>query len=332
MKNQKTILLVDDEETILKAVGWGLEKNNYNVTTVISGQEAIANLHARHYDLVITDLVMTEVDGIEVLKQAKKVRPDIGVIILTGHAGVDSAIRALRLGADDYLQKPCDIDELLHKANQSIEKQNLVTTLRCRNKKLKVEIAAREITEKKLQAARDNLEKQVDDRTTELTDTINKLTAALQTLENREEELKGTNRELLEINTTLSVMLKRRDKEHDEIRAEIATETTTFVLPLLKKAQQNLTGSAKDYLQTAQLNLKEIFAKHSPDSVLANAKLSPRELQVVNYIRQSKSSKEIADLLGLSVRTVESYRETIRKKIGITNQKKSLKKFLTSPT
>jgi DNA-binding CsgD family transcriptional regulator len=64
--------------------------------------------------------------------------------------------------------------------------------------------------------------------------------------------------------------------------------------------------------------------------VLSNAKLAPRELQIIHYIRQDKTSKEIADLLDLSVRTIESYRESIREKLRIKNQKKNLRKFITS--
>lgn len=328
--NKKSILLVDDEETILQSIGWSLEKNNFKVTTAISGQEAIENLHANHYDLVITDLRMAKVDGIAVLQEAKKLYPDSGVVILTGHGDIASAIEALKLGADDYLQKPCDIDDLLNKAHHSFVKQNLVSRLRQQNEKLKSEVRARKAIEIKLQEARHNLEKKVAQRTAELTLAVDELKITLKKLRTREEELKEKNRELSEINTALGVMLKRRDKEQSDIRKEIASETIELVLPLLKKVENRLTGTAKDYMETAQVNLMDIFAKQSPDAVLINAKLAPRELQVVNYIRQDKSSKEIADLLGLSVRTVESYREKIRKKLGIKNQKKNLKKFITS--
>ncbi|MCB2182624.1 MAG: response regulator [Desulfobulbaceae bacterium] len=327
---EKSILLVDDEATILKSISWLLKINKFNVTTAKNGHEALAHLQEKQYDLVITDLVMPQVDGIEVLKQARKRYPDIGVIILTGYAEVSSAVEALKQGADDYLQKPCDIVDLLNKANRSFEKQDLIARLRDRNEKLKSEISARKIIEKELEASRDNLEQKVNERTAELTSTVNKLRAALKTVRSKEEELAEKNRELCDVNAALSVMLKRRDKELGGIRGEIAAETEKLVTPLLKKAQCKLTGTARDYLETAQLNLMHIFSEQSPDSVLKLAHLAPRELQVIHYIRQNKSTKEIADLLGLSPRTVESYRENIREKIGIKNQKKSLKKFITS--
>ncbi|EKD38775.1 MAG: response regulator receiver protein [uncultured bacterium] len=328
--SNKSILLVDDEEIILVSVGWVLGKHGFAVTTATSGQEAIDILRARRYDLVITDLVMAQVDGIAVLKLAKNLYPDIGVIILTGHGDVGSAVRTLQLGADDYLQKPCDIDELINKANRSFEKQDLVSRLCDQNEQLKREITARMAIELKLQESSANLEQQVAERTAALTHTVEELKTALDTLLVRETELREKNRELHDLNTTLSTLLKRRDKERDDIRKEIAAETVGTVLPLLKKAQIQATGSAKDYMETAQANLLAVFANHPHDIVLTNAKLAPRELQIVHYIRQDKSSKEIADLLGLSVRTVESYRENIRKKLRIINKKKNLKKFLTS--
>jgi len=125
----KSILLADDEEIILASIGWILEKNNFTVTTATNGRQAIDILRERHFDLVITDLVMPMGDGIAVLKQAKSLYPDIGVIILTGHGGVSSAVEALKLGADDYLLKPCDTDDLLNKARHSFEKQGFFRKL-----------------------------------------------------------------------------------------------------------------------------------------------------------------------------------------------------------
>lgn len=326
---KKRVLLVDDEDNIRKSLGWVLNKNNFEVTTSPSGEEAVELLRRTKYDLVITDLVMGNLDGLEVLKLSKKYHPETGVIILTGHAGVSSAVKALNLGADDYIQKPCDTDDLLNKVNRSIEKKDLLARLREQNEKLKEEIAARRTIEAELQKSRANLELEVANRTRELTNTVDKLTTVLGTLQIREKELEKKNKELHDINTTLSIMLKRREQEHIDIRKEIAAEAIFTVNPLLKKARSRAVGPAKDYIETAEANLREVFVKH-PQDVLRNAKLAPRELQIVHYIRQNKTSKEIADLLDLSVRTVESYRENIRDKLGLKNQKKNLKKFLTS--
>lgn len=328
--NNKSILLVDDEENILASIGWVLEKNNFRVTTASNGIQAIEFLRANHYDLVITDLIMAKVDGIAVLKQAKTIYPNIGVIILTGYGDVRSAVETLQLGADDYLQKPCDFDELLSKAKRSFERQDMVIRLREQNEQLKNEITTRKTIEQQLQQSRTNLEQQVRARTVELTDTVDELQTVLATLLVREKELKEKNQELNDINTTLRVLMKRREKELNDIRQEIAAKTQETVLPLLKKAQKKASGLARDYMATAQANLLDVFAQQPHDNVLIHAKLAPRELQIIHYIRQNKTTKEMADLLGLTVSTVESYRENIREKLRLKNQKINLKKFLTS--
>ena len=328
--NNKSILLVDDEKNILTSIGWVLEKNNFTVTTAANGGQAIDLLAANHYDLVITDLIMAKVDGIAVLQEAKAISPNIGVIILTGYGDVRSAVETLKLGADDYLQKPCDIEELLSKAKRSFEKQDMVVRLREQNEQLKQEISIRQEIELQLQQSQANLEKQVQARTTELTDTVDELQRVLATLLIREKQLQDKNSELHDANITLSVLMKRREKELHDSRQEIATKTIETVLPLLKKAQHKASGSARDYMATAQANLLNVFTPQSHDSALISAKLAPRELQIIHYIRQNKSTKEIADLLGLTISTVESYRENIRKKLRLQNQKINLKKFLTS--
>jgi DNA-binding NtrC family response regulator len=124
MKN-KAILLVDDEEIILKTIGKDLRAEGYDVTTARNGDRAIATLNQHHFDLVVTDLMMEGLDGIQVLKQAKKIDPALPVIILTGYGDMTTAIEALRLGADDYLLKPCDVEELLFRVSGCLDKYEL---------------------------------------------------------------------------------------------------------------------------------------------------------------------------------------------------------------
>jgi DNA-binding NtrC family response regulator len=126
----KSILLVDDEEIILNSLGRDLEQEGYDVSLATSGEEAIARLRGNKYDLVITDLVMKGMDGIQVLKEAKKSDPDIGVFILTGYGDMTSAIDALRLGADDYLQKPADTDEMLIRINRCLERREALRKIK----------------------------------------------------------------------------------------------------------------------------------------------------------------------------------------------------------
>ncbi len=121
---QNKILLVDDEETILRSCKMIFEDEGYNVTTATSGKEAIIHLQKNVFNLIISDLVMPGIDGIGVLKEARKQYPNIGAIIITGYGNMESAVKALRLGADDYLLKPCNADELLLRSQRCIEKRS----------------------------------------------------------------------------------------------------------------------------------------------------------------------------------------------------------------
>ena len=107
------ILCVDDEEVILDSFRKILVVDGYSVDTVEKGKEAFNLIQNHHYDFVYTDLKMPELDGIEVTKSVKHVRPDIDVIIITGYASVESAVETMKFGAMDYVQKPFTEDELL---------------------------------------------------------------------------------------------------------------------------------------------------------------------------------------------------------------------------
>jgi len=107
------ILCVDDEEIILSSFRKILVLDGYSVDTVESGKEALGLIHKHHYDFVFTDLKMPEMDGTQVARAVKEMRPDMDVIIITGYATVESAVECMKYGAMDYVQKPFTEDELL---------------------------------------------------------------------------------------------------------------------------------------------------------------------------------------------------------------------------
>ncbi len=121
--DNKTVLLVDDELSILRSYARDLQEENYTVATASDGEQAIQALRAGSYNIVITDLVMPGTGGMQVLREAKDRYSEICVVVLTGYADISSAVEALRLGADDYLIKPLDTDELLIRLAQLLRKQ-----------------------------------------------------------------------------------------------------------------------------------------------------------------------------------------------------------------
>ncbi len=107
------ILCVDDETVILDSFRKILILDGYSVDTVERGKEVAGLVRSNHYDFVFVDLKMPEMDGVEVTKQVKHIRPDIDVVIITGYASVDTAVETMKYGAMDYVQKPFTEDELL---------------------------------------------------------------------------------------------------------------------------------------------------------------------------------------------------------------------------
>ena len=122
---QSNLLLVDDDPFILEGIGADLELNGYQVTRASSGELAVDLLEQMEFDLVITDLVMETTDGIQVLMRAKEIKPDTQVIILTGYGDLNSAIKAMRNQADDYLLKPCESQEMIFRVKNCLEKQEM---------------------------------------------------------------------------------------------------------------------------------------------------------------------------------------------------------------
>jgi len=120
------IMLVDDEERYLKTTKKLIEKKGYSVLTAQSGKEALEKLKPQNVHVVILDVKMPGMDGNETLKAIKTLYPLVEVIMLTGHATVDSAIDGLKSGACDYLMKPADIDDIIKKAIEAFEKRQRV--------------------------------------------------------------------------------------------------------------------------------------------------------------------------------------------------------------
>lgn len=117
------IMLVDDEARYLETTGKLLSKKGYDVQTAASGPEALEKLTKQNVNVVILDVKMPGMDGIATLKEIKKQFPSVEVIMLTGHATVESAIDGLKAGASDYLMKPAEVDDLIAKAQEVFEKQ-----------------------------------------------------------------------------------------------------------------------------------------------------------------------------------------------------------------
>lgn len=111
MKNK--VLVIDDEQIVLDSVSKILSDAGYEVDVSISGREGLDQAIHKDYDIVLTDILMPDIGGMRVLKDLKRSKPSLPVIIITGYATVRSATQAIKLGAADYIEKPFNPEELL---------------------------------------------------------------------------------------------------------------------------------------------------------------------------------------------------------------------------
>lgn len=121
------ILIAEDELNIAKAVKYILEKNKYTVDHCIDGEEALFNLENQNYDVVILDIMMPKVNGLEVLKTIRNKGNDVPVLILSAKSEIEDKVAGLDLGADDYLPKPFASEELLARVKALLRRRNSLT-------------------------------------------------------------------------------------------------------------------------------------------------------------------------------------------------------------
>lgn len=122
--SKKSILIVDDEEIVRYSLVNILRTHGYDVVDVSSAEMALKKLYEYDFHLVLTDLVMEGMDGLELLENVKVLSPKTMVILITGYGSLKTAVTALRLGVYDYLIKPCDEEELLLRVRRALEMQH----------------------------------------------------------------------------------------------------------------------------------------------------------------------------------------------------------------
>ena len=115
------VLLVDDEKEFVEVLSERLEVRGFEIKTALSGEEALKWIYKSEFDVVLLDVMIPGDNGIEILKEIKRARPLIQIIMLTGHAKIDTAVRGLELGAYDYLLKPLEIEPLVEKIKMAYD-------------------------------------------------------------------------------------------------------------------------------------------------------------------------------------------------------------------
>jgi len=308
MKKHKIILLVEDEETIRTSLAFNLKQSGFQVVTAADGAEGLRRLQKNDIDLVITDLMMEKVGGLQLLREIRKDDQSLPVIILTGYGDLPSAIESLREGADDYLFKPCDLEEILARINHCLAKKQAaqpgivprpqVNTLSPDQIHPSVEKPKRKKKEESLRKSKS--------------------------------ELKEKERLLEEANIALRLLMKKIAEEKEEQAKQLGQQLHETVLPYVRRLElSQLTEKQQFLLEMIQTQLQHLTAPPSMRNKELYFHLTPMETKIANLVREGESTKEIAALLNLSPRTVETHRKNIRKKAGFHHKNGNLQAILS---
>ena len=160
---------------------------------------------------------------------------------------------------------------------------------------------------------------------------ITKMKQRKNALKEKREELITKTKSLEEVNTALRVLLKRREEDRTDLEDKVLLNVKELVLPYLEKLKKtSFDANQKAYINIMESNLKDIISPFSQKLSSKYIRLTPTEIQTANLVKDGKTTKEIAEFLNLSTRTVESHRDNIRRKFGIKNKEANLKSYLLS--
>jgi two-component system nitrogen regulation response regulator NtrX len=130
------ILIVDDEKAIRKTLSEILSYEGYKIDEAGDGEEGIRKFRDKEYDVILCDIKMPKMDGIEFLEKAKELNPDIPVIMISGHGTIETAVEAVKKGAYDYISKPPDLNRLLITIRNAMDKTSLVAETKVLKRKV----------------------------------------------------------------------------------------------------------------------------------------------------------------------------------------------------
>ena len=284
------IVIVDDEIVIATQIEECLRTNGYDVVGIAASGE----------------------DAIEM---ALDLKPDLMLMDIVMPGKMDGISAAAKI--NDALHLPVIFltayadEEMIQRAKPIGPYAYVLKPLQERQLLAAIEIALhKNIMQQKLKEAKAMLEQRVEERTREL-------------------RLKSENLE--EMNTALKVLLKKREEDKDELEEQVIYNVKELIMPFLEKLKASRLDSRQlTLLDIMESNLRDIVAPFAKSLSTRYLNLTPAEMQIANMVKHGKTTKEIAETLYLSTRTIESHRDSIREKLGIKNKKANLRTHLMS--
>lgn len=158
--SNKPILIVDDEKNIRLTLAESLASLQADIDTAVNGEEALTKLKEKNFGLILLDLKMPGMDGMEVLCRLREIRPDVRVIIITAYGTIDSAVEAMKLGAVDFIQKPFVPKEIRELVSRVIDRENLLEQ-NVKDYASYIELAKRSIGDRYFDAAVEHVKKAI---------------------------------------------------------------------------------------------------------------------------------------------------------------------------
>jgi DNA-binding NarL/FixJ family response regulator len=284
-------LVVDDDPgicSILRKVipHWGIK-----VDCITNPLRVIGRLSESFYNVIILDLVMPGHCGLDLIPDITNISPYTKIIIITAHSEKDRLLRALRLGAFDFLEKPFELELLRHSLNNALETQQ---------------------TELEYMKAYEYL--------------INSRNDVLAHRSSSE----ALNKQLMETNNALSVLAQNIERTRQEAEKAIIQRIKSSILPIIDKLEkgQNLLRFHGE-LELLRSSLNGLTSDLTSDTQILSA-LTSAEFRVVSLINSGFTTDEIAGMLYISPNTVQTHRRNIRKKLNLDNTQQSLRSFLRS--
>jgi DNA-binding NarL/FixJ family response regulator len=284
------ILIADDEVIIATQIEECLTSNGYKVIGMATS-------------------------GQEAIEMALDLKPDLILMDIVMPGSMDGITAASKI--NDALNIPVIFltayadEEMIERAKPIGPYAYVLKPLQERQLLAAIEIALhKNIMQQKLKEAHDLLEQRVEERTREL-------------------RIKSENLE--EMNTALKVLLKKREEDKEELEEKVIYNVKELILPFLEKLKRSrLDNRQETCVDILEANLNDIVAPFAKTLSTRYLNLTPSEIQIANLVKHGKTTKEIADLLNLSTRTIESHRDSIRQKLGIKNKKANLRTHLMS--
>ncbi len=285
------ILIVDDEPTLCELLEAMVSSFGIKAKSITRSLKVMDEVKSSFYHLIFLDVFMPEKSGFDLIPDIRKVSSDTKIIIITGHADKELAIKALRLGAFDFLEKPIDMELLSYSVNRALHVQE---------------------TELEYKKTCETLEHSQAD------------------LLDHKERLQNLNRKLIQTNQALTVLAQNIAREKEETEKRIVVKTRSLIIPIIESLQHDKNMRRYEAeLSMLVSHLEDLTSGLAADIKIATS-LSFSELRIASLIKNGLTTQEIANHLHISPSTIKTHRKNIRRKLGISDRQYNLRNYFES--